>query len=506
MKKVLSSLLSMVMLMCCLGFNSSIVASAGNYYNKTISVVSKNFERPTVLNKGQEFTLKGNIKADKKIDTITIFIEDLDQFKTDLTYSAKVNSNSVNLSKYAGKIKFSTLPSGVKCLKIRLKGFDGGTITLSRQFTVLGKAREPRHITKKCKIVVSNGDVNNLIDNSNDTFWKKGRMTIEFPKKLKVDGIAISWNNVRNDFIIKEYLNNELINEYNGSKEYFIHQYYPINEKTTKLEIILKNNDKSNKGMAGIRVYQKGKVGVSVEHWEKPKAKGCDLMVVSGHRDDELLFFGGTIPYYNNVKNKSVYTVYMSGNDRERIREALAGQWSMGVKTYPIFMGYDGGYHDGIKGTLKDWGGESACIAKLVEKIRCYQPEVIVTHDVNGEYGHPTHKTTAYLVSQAVTMAADKNKYPASYKKYGTWQVKKVYKHYTNKNPITMNWDKHYKKLDGKSPYQQALVAFDKHRSQHKNWSMNSPKVTKYPNNKYGLVYSKVGNDKKKNDFFEHIK
>lgn len=508
MKKLLSVLLSVIMLICGVGFNSNIVANAGNYQNKnkTLSVLSSDFERPTVLNKGEDFTLKGTLKANKKIETITIFVEDLDQFKVDLSYSTKANSSSISISKYADKIKFSNLSSGEKCIKIRLKSFDDDTITISREFTVLGKAREPRHITKRCKISVSNGDVNNVIDNSDETFWKKGKMIIDFPNNIKVDGIAIRWNNTKNNYTIKEYSNDKLINEYDGSKEYFLHQYYSVNENTTQIVITLNNKDKKNKGMASLRVYEKGKVGVSVEKWEKPKTKGCDLMVVSAHRDDELLFFGGTIPYYNNVKNKSVYTVYMSGNDRPRIREALAGQWSMGIKTYPIFMGFDGGYHDGIKGTLNDWGGENACVEKLVEKIRCYQPKVIVTHDVNGEYGHPTHKTTSYLVTKAVKMAADKTKYPASYKKYGAWQVKKVYKHYTNKNMITMNWNKHYSKLEGKSPYQQAVVAFDKHRSQHKNWSMNSPKVKKYPSNKYGLVYSKVGNDKKKNDFFENVK
>lgn len=33
-------------------------------------------------------------------------------------------------------------------------------------------------------------------------------------------------------------------------------------------------------------------------------------------------------------------------------------------------MGFQGGYHDGITGTLKDWGGEDYVMEKLVEKIR----------------------------------------------------------------------------------------------------------------------------------------
>ena len=57
-----------------------------------------------------------------------------------------------------------------------------------------------------------------------------------------------------------------------------------------------------------MRVYEKGKVGVSVERWEF--IEKCDLMVISSHRDDELLFFGGSIPFYALVKKKK-YALYI---------------------------------------------------------------------------------------------------------------------------------------------------------------------------------------------------
>lgn len=474
--------------------------------NKNFIVETTDLSRPTLLKKGQAFTLKGKISANKKIKQIKFVVFDRNQFKNDISYTKKTNSKNLNLKTYASKIHFEKLTSGEKELKITLTDSNKNTVVLKRNFTVLGKAKEPVHITSKCNIKVSSGKSSNVTDSSDDTSWNKGTMTITFPKNKQVDGILLKWyHHTNNEYTFKTYdKNGKILDEYGNSTSVKLHQYYTIDENAVKAVIKLKKCTK--KGICSLRVYEKGKIGVSVERWESPKAGECDLMVISSHRDDELLYFGGVIPYYTNVQNKNVYTVYMSGNDRPRVREALAGQWSMGVTTYPIFMGFAGGYHDGIKGTLKDWGGEDYVLGKLVEKIRQYKPDVIVTHDENGEYGHPTHKTTPYLVKKAFKLAADKTKYKDSYKKYGTWKVKKVYLHVYSKNKITMNWNQRDKSMDYKTAYQLACVGYDKHYSQHGGWSMTSSAVTQYPNNKYGLYYSAVGKDKNKNDFFENIK
>jgi LmbE family N-acetylglucosaminyl deacetylase len=371
---------------------------------------------------------------------------------------------------------------------------------------VLGKAKEPKRMTNECTIKVIKGKAEYAPDKSVETYWNSGTMTITLPKNKTVDGILIKWYSSQNDYTLKSYSKNgKVLDSYNGADLYFLHQYYTIDDNATKVVIKLKKNKKSGYGIATLRVYEKGKVGVSVERWERPKTNQCDLLVISCHRDDELLYFGGTIPYYQSVKGKTVYTVYMSGNDRPRVREALAGQWAMGTKSYPIFMGFAGGYHNGVSGTIKDWGGENYCLKKLVEKIRKYHPDVIVTHDTNGEYGHPSHKATSYLVEKAVKLAGDKTKFKESYKKYGVCKVKKLYKHYTNTNKIYMNWNISYPELYGKSPIQVATIGFDKHQSQQPKWSMTCKAVKQCPNNQFGLVYTRVGKDKKKNDFFENI-
>ena len=442
----------------------------------------------------------------EKLKRIKLVVADKNSFKNEKIYSEDVSSDKINLKNYSDKINFSKLSSGVKELKIILYAENGGKNTLTREFTVLGKAKEPVHITNKCMIKVSLGNVKNVTDSSDDTSWSSGKMTVILPEDKTADGILIKWHKALNNYTLKSYADDgELLDEYNGNSGYnMLHKYYELDENAHKVVIDLKKTAENN-GICSLRVYEKDRVGVSVERWQAPKENECDLMVISAHRDDELLFFGGTIPYYQQVENKNVYTVYMSGRDRLRIREALAGQWSMGNTTYPIFMNFPGGYHDGVNGTLNAWGGEDYVLKMLVEKIRKYKPKVIVTHAVNGEYGHPTHITTSYIIQKAVKLAADKTKYKASYNDYGAWQVKKLYLHLYGDNKVTMNLNKSYPELDGKTPFQTACVAYDKHISQHGSWSMTSKKVTKYPNNKYGLVYSSVGKDKAKNDFFENI-
>ena len=68
-----------------------------------------------------------------------------------------------------------------------------------------------------------------------------------------------------------------------------------------------------------------------------------------------------------------------------------------------------------------------------------------------------------------------------------------------------MNWNESSPLLDRKTPFEVALVGYDKYYSQHKYFRMNGKRVRKYPNYKYELIYTIVGNDIKKNDFFENI-
>ncbi|MBQ9531437.1 MAG: PIG-L family deacetylase [Eubacterium sp.] len=491
-------------------FAADITAYAREYKSKnnSFTVTTLDLKRPTLLKKGSGFKIKGKLKGNNKIMKLEFSIYDRNQFSDDISVERFPEKYSVNLKNYIKSNWFSSLPSGEKTLKITAYNKKGETVRINLNFTVLGKAKEPRHITNKCKVYANTKNAKNVLDKSDDSYWRSGKLTVELPDNKTADGVYIKWFYASNTYTLKSYdEEGKVLDEYdNKNTHVLLNNYYKLSKNAKKIVIRLKNKRKGQ-GIATLRVYEENKVGISVQKWKVSKRDECDLMVISAHRDDELLFFGGTIPYYTKVRKKNVCVVYMSGSGRERHREALDGLWSMGCTVAPIFMNFEAGYHNGISGTLNSWGGEQHVISRLVEQIRKYKPKVIVTHDINGEYGHPTHRTVPYVVINAVKAAGDKSKYKSSCNEYGICKVKKLYLHMYSKHTVNMSaYSKSAKELDYKTPFSMACVGFDKHYSQHNGWSMHSKAVKKYPSYKYGLYYTRVGYDKKKNDFFENIK
>ena len=229
----------------------------------------------------------------------------------------------------------------------------------------------------------------------------------------------------------------------------------------------------------------------------------ADLMVISAHSDDEFLFFGGTIPYYSAVRGKNTAVVYMTNCGQTRREETLAGLWEAGYHNAPIFLNLRDQKVRTQKEGLALWGGENRALSLLVGQIRKYRPDVIVTHDLNGEYGHNQHKITASLTEKAVRLAADPDCYPDSAQSYGTWQTQKLYLHLYGQNSIEMDWQTAFDELGGLTPSQAAALGFQQHTSQQKRYTYVDG--GQYDNAKFGLIYTVVGDDTAKNDFFENI-
>lgn len=275
-----------------------------------------------------------------------------------------------------------------------------------------------------------------------------------------------------------------------------LNRFYPVNASASRVEITIPEGTR----VSEIHVYSAGVLPGHVQNWRQTEK--ADIMLISTHQDDEELWFGGLLPYYGVEREKSTLVVYMANCGRNRYGEALNGLWAMGLKQYPEFLGlqdFSGTYEQ----SLNVWGGSEEIIGRMVEVIRKYRPEVIVTHDWNGEYGHNQHIITARHIEQAVVAAADVEMYPESARRYGAWQTKKLYLHLSETRPITMDWDTPCEKLGGLTPYQVAEIGFSKHGSQFSKYNME--KGRRYKNNAFGLVYSVVGDDVMKNDLLENI-
>ena len=323
-------------------------------------------------------------------------------------------------------------------------------------------------------------------------------MRCEWTDDTAIAGVYIEWYELPRSVILvqTDAVGREISRETIDSPLY--NDFYPLESAARALSVF------SEDGMriAEFALYTAGDLPAGVYDWLPPVQK-ADLLVVAAHCDDELLFFGGTIPYYAGERGLSVQVAYMSDVGRLRVDEALNALWHAGLRNAPVFLDLKDAYTETLQDALTRWGEEDATIA-LIDLIRRFEPEVIVTHDLDGEYGHGAHMATAYCLLNALPLAADEAADPDSAAQYGAWQTKKLYLHLYGENAITMDWNIPLAAFGGKTALEIANEAYHIHVSQleyHRNVYGSGA----YSSADYGLAYSAVGPDEAKNDLFEHI-
>lgn len=308
--------------------------------------------------------------------------------------------------------------------------------------------------------------------------------------------IMLKWYETT-DYKITFYDNNNAEKRFVSYDNRILNQYLEL-DGAVSLSIELPNGGK----LSDIIFYSEGEEESDTQIWKAPYKK-TDVLVISAHPDDEYLFMGGTIPYYGLERGLHVTAVWMTHQRRLRQDEALAALWAMGVDHYPEFVGFEDRHSKTYKQGARVWG-EEATLEKVVELYRKYKPEVVVTHDLKGEYGHGAHRVTAAMALKAARTAADKTQFPDSADKYGIWQIKKLYLHLYKENKIVMDWNQPLEAFEGKTALDMAKIGFSYHKSQHKYYFSVSD-TSRNSCAKFGLAFTTVGYDKEKNDFLEKI-
>ncbi|MEZ4358511.1 MAG: phosphodiester glycosidase family protein [Eubacteriales bacterium] len=330
------------------------------------------------------------------------------------------------------------------------------------------------------------------------SFSKQDELTITIPSGNTGGYIYLKWFNSPDSYEISYTDKNGNQNTASRSGGMF-HETISISEGFTSAKISVNKGSK----LSEVTVYSSGNPIDEIQTWS-PTVDKADLMVISAHPDDEMLFMGGTIPYYAGECKKDTVVLYMTHQKRIRQTEALNGLWVTGLKTYPVFAGFPDKYSDDLDTVAASWGGKDKVIKYLVEQIRHYKPDVIVTHDEDGEYGHGAHRLVAYCIQKAVIAAKDETKYLDSYNKYGTYEVKKLYLHLYDENKITMDWRIPLSSFNGKTALEMAEAGYSEHLSQQ-DLSFKVLDTGRTSCAEFGLCYSSVGSDVNKDDFFENI-
>lgn len=250
-------------------------------------------------------------------------------------------------------------------------------------------------------------------------------------------------------------------------------------------------------------ILSEGDVTSDYDHVWQPAVEKADLLLLATHPDDEILWFAGTLPWYAGQCGLQVQVAYLTCGMYQRQLELLNGLWHCGVHAFPdIGDLYDYPFET-TRQVYSNWGRDTADI-RIVRLLRRYRPEVVLGQDLLGEYGHPEHIVCAEALLRAAELAADPAYDPESAAEYGAWQVKKVYLHLGEGPYTVMDWQQPLSAFGGKTGFQIAEEAFQKHVSQQKQFYV-PPRGDRYDASLFTLRFSTVGPDEQANDFLEHI-
>ncbi len=273
-----------------------------------------------------------------------------------------------------------------------------------------------------------------------------------------------------------------------------------------------------NAPLSEIRAFAEGEeIPDDVQIWSPPHEK-ADLLLFGAHSDDEHLFFGGIVPLYCGERGLRVQIVYFTNHwdTHNRSHELLNGLWVAGMRNYPLIGPFPDLYSESLDYayTVYRWQGygEEDFLAFEIETLRRFKPSVLVSHDVNGEYGHGTHRLLANTLLKAIELCGDPDAYPASAAEYGAWEPEKVYLHLWKERPVLLDLDAPLDAFGGKSAFEVAKEGYACHLSQQWTWFTrwvnvdSAASIRTYSPREYGLVMTRVGEDILKNDLMENIR
>ena len=393
----------------------------------------------------------------------------------------------------------------IGCLRRRLKPLAGAAVrsafsvvlALLLALCIQGAAAEAADGSKdegkeavSLKITVKNAKGNTqgkLRDNSNKSRvqYKKGEVLAVTSEK-PMYGIYIRWGSAVAPYTLHY---NDLTEKH--GQQGFLHDYVELAEPATSVEIRIEKEVY----VSEIEAYSEGRLPADVQVW-KPALKEADILVLSTHADDEILFMGGVLAQYGGQEKRKVQVAYMCefwSTEPVREHEKLDGLWASGIRNYPVCMGFYDYYSKTLDKAKTQYDFEKLT-KSVCETIRRFKPLVIVTHDIKGEYGHGGHMILNAAVQEAIEHSMEADYQKESAERYGTWDVPKTYFHLYGKNKLRLNMRVPLSEFGDKTALEVAKAAYKKHESQQWCWFYVSDDY-EYSAADFGLFRTTVGLD-----------
>lgn len=372
-------------------------------------------------------------------------------------------------------------------------------------------AAEANDITEDCKFkVCSSGRKYTLMtDKKYTSYWESNKIktpwiAITAPEGKPIAGLYVCFGNMPESWEIQTSDDGKDWFTAVPGDTRFLHAYVALPQPAQHVRLAVTSEKKTALRINDLFVLSEGDLPDWVQVWQ-PTEEKADILFLSTHPDDELIFFGGAIPTYAVEQQRKVVVAYFTRSNTTRSSELLNGLWHMGVRTYPVIGNFKDSYAKNLKAAYKSAGGKGKVNEWIVGLYRQYKPEVVVTQDTNGEYGHKQHMMIADAAQNCIALAANEDEFTASTIAYGTWQVKKLYLHLYPENQITFDWTVPLKSMNGATGIELAKEAYTLHKTQASSGMSVTETGTKYDNRVFGLAFTTVGEDVRKDDFLENI-
>ena len=352
-------------------------------------------------------------------------------------------------------------------------------------------------------------DKENLTDNDYFTsavFGKGSEITINASEPI--DSLYIMWEYRPGKWTLRAGGK-----EYTFGKHNYIHEYVEIPDEVKGVTSVTLVFEREEEWIDEIYAFSAGPLPEFVQIWE-PMLKETDILLISTHADDEILFFGSLIPTYIDRGDVRIQLAYFSNfemTEPYRNHEILNGLWSMGITNYPKLGEFRDYYSESIEEAEEQYDHDE-CLEYIVRLIRGFKPQVLISHDVvDGEYGHGCHIMCSQLIEEALEITDDPSVFPYSYNRYGGWDVPKTYFHLYPENQIEIDARVPLAYYGGMTALEVARAAYDQHQSQSWMWfkvydSYDEENIygDKLNCTKFGLYRTLVGYDTS-DDILENV-
>ncbi len=380
-------------------------------------------------------------------------------------------------------------------------------------------ALEATDITGECKFKVSYGKLKytQMTDKKYTSYWECNKtvdpaIEVTAPKDQLIGGIYACFGNVPASWEIQVSEDGKKWETAVQGPQYY-HSWIPLPEPATHVRLKVTTGKSYTLRMNEFFVMGVGDKPDWVQDWQ-PTPEKADIMFISTHPDDELIFFGGAIPTYAVERQHDVVVAYYSRNNTTRSSEVLNALWYMGVRNYPVIgtasdkktKNLAESYKFASGSSKNEKTGRRLVNEWIVELYRKYKPEVVVTHDIDGEYGHGMHMMISDAAYNAIALAANEDEFTDTTVAYGTWEVKKFYRHLWKENQIHLDWNVPLSSMGGATGLELADSAYEIfHKTQETTPYSVLTTGKEYDNTAFGLVHTTVGPDVNCDDFLENI-